>query len=393
MKTFMHKIVIVVSFVAMSLHCWAIDGFIVQTTDYSFSEKWSCTSNSSIAIIPEADTVFRDQKLYVTAIAGDYQLAANKMADVTYSIKIFRPDKTIYAQYDNMPILKGKVQNVNLFQMSEYIISLVFEDDDILGTYQIEVVITDNVAKTEKNLESKVVLCDLPSYNNISLDEQAIGKWTTQYYLDPHPEQALPVYINLAQQGMIDDESAFWPILSMMREIYLQNQFLQPQLLDCFASQDAEIQYFLLFLIHYIGIDDDNFRSTLDSDNQAIITYLDSIPFPNIYGEIYSPVLFDMLWGNFMASGSYKPVLKLIHSLDYAKYKKYENSLKKVDIDNMSEDEMNKLINYMSYNALVWALSSNCEQHPLVRQYCEWALQYEKLSGLQRKELKKILKK
>jgi len=45
MKTFMHKIVIVVSFVAMSLHCWAIDGFIVQTTDYSFSEKWSCTPN------------------------------------------------------------------------------------------------------------------------------------------------------------------------------------------------------------------------------------------------------------------------------------------------------------------------------------------------------------
>ena len=82
----------------------------------------------------------------------------------------------------------------------------------------------------------------------------------------------------------------------------------------------------------------------------------------------------------------------LIQTLDYAKYK---GSFKKVKwsdgLDKIPEKRIQNAINELTYNALTWSMRSNCEQHPLVLQYCQWALKNEKLSGLQRKELKKIL--
>lgn len=38
------------------------------------------------------------------------------------------------------------------------------------------------------------------------------------------------------------------------------------------------------------------------------------------YGIIKNPYQLDMLWGEFSASGAYKPIQKLIQTLDYGKY-------------------------------------------------------------------------
>jgi hypothetical protein len=91
-----------------------------------------------------------------------------------------------------------------------------------------------------------------------------------------------------------------------------------------------------------------------------------------------------------MASGSYKPILKLIQTLDYTKY---QGDLDKYKKSKQTEEDRQKAINNAIYNSLVWSLKSNCNQHELVLSYCKWANQYEKLTDAQGDELKKIITK
>ncbi len=392
MKTFVQKNVILFVLAAIISPCMAIDGVIVQTTDYAFREKWNYSPSTSTSLISISDTVFHEQTLFITAIASDCKLDSRKMADVVYSVKVFYPDHTLYTKWENIPLFQGKSYDIKHLHMSQQVQNLTFQGKEPLGTYRIEMVITDNVAKTSKTIESKLVLANLPSYESISFNMTMLEQWMDNYYLHPCPEQALAAYLYASQQDLLSEETRFWPILSMEKEIYQHNSFLYPQLLDCFSHQDTTTQQHLLVLIHYLGLDDAKFRAFLSTYNQWYLSYLDSNPYPDIYGEINSPVLLDMLWGNFMASGSYQPILKLIHTLDYAKYEKclekYKNN---EDLRNASEKELNDVVKYMSYKSLVWSLTSNCRRHNIVKQYCEWASEHEKLSKQQRKDLKSIL--
>ncbi|MDD4971271.1 MAG: hypothetical protein PHT07_17720 [Paludibacter sp.] len=90
-----------------------------------------------------------------------------------------------------------------------------------------------------------------------------------------------------------------------------------------------------------------------------------------------------------MANGGYQPILKLIQTLDYSKY---QGDIDKFKKSKQTSEDRQKAINNAIYNSLVWSLSSNCKQHVLVKEYCDWAVEFEKLSAIQKDELKKILK-
>ena len=384
------KIAALFTLIMVTLPCWAIDGFILQTTDYSFRQKWGCSSSPSVSYIPVSDTVFHEQTLYISVVVSDYQINAKKKADVGFSLEVFSPDNSLYMQLTDLPVLKEKLQSSSPY-LSRHVVNLAFPKESSCGKYRIKVVVKDNMANVSKKLESEVFLTTLPSYDVTSFDEQSMIEWMDRYHLDPHPEQALACFLYASQSGMIDFVESSLPFLSMMMEIYRHNTFLYPQLLDYDAYKNNDTQQYLLILIHRLGLGDADFRSSLDTAGQEVMASFDSIPDIDIYGDVYSPIVFDMLWGTFMASGSYQPVLRLIQLLDYAKYK---NVLEKIkDWENVSEKDAALAVKYLCYQSLVWSLSSNCEQHPLVRQYCEWALQHEKLSKLQRSELQKILQR
>ena len=374
-------------FIALSLPCFAIDGILVQTVDYTVRQKWVCTNSSSVAIIRTTDTVFPGQTLYITAIACNYQVDKKGCADVVYSVRVLRPDNSVYTMIDSLPLIRGKVQDPRHFQMSNAFVNLSFEENDPLGTYQIELLIIDKTANTTKRLESQVVLTNLPSYERyLVTEDDNFEKRIYHYYLNPHPERITADYL-YAYQKYGDDENAFIPLLGFMVEVYQHNRFLYPQL-----SENQKDTFAINLLMYCLGIENPAFDTSLEEEVSFVMDELKATLFPEREATITSPVQLDVLWAKFMASGGYEPVKMLIQTLDYAKYK---GSFKKVKwsdgLDKIPEKKIQNAINELTYNALTWSMRSNCEQHPLVLQYCQWALKNEKLSGLQRKELKKIL--
>lgn len=377
--------------VAMA-RCFAIDGILVQTIDYSIREKWACTPAASMPMIPNSDTVFRGQTIYLSAIVGDYRLDTKGCADVVLSVEVFRPDGSEYYSVKEQPFMDGYAGYMDgRFQMSSTFLSVTFENKDPLGSYGIKMLITDRVSHTSKMLESKVELVELPAYDHFTFtDEERLMDWVNNYHRCPQPEKALAAYLYICPKYG-DDETALIPLLGLMLEIFQHNQFLYPQLSECYDKQSEDIQNYLDLLMYYLGIGREDFTQSVGEEVQLILDLLQETLYPEKSGVIVTPIQLDVLWGKFLASGSYEPVLKLIKTLDYVKYR---GSMKKVNWKNwyhVSDQKKQEALNEMIYEALRWSLHSNCKQFPLVRQYCEWALSDGNLTGTQRRELQKVL--
>jgi len=387
MKQHLSKWTLPFLFMALTLPCYAIDGILIQTIDYTVRQKWVCTNSSSVAMISTTDTVFPEQTLYISAIACDYQVDKKGCADVVYSVRILSPDNSIYTALDSLPLIQGKVKNPNLFQMSNAFVNLSFEKSDLFGTYQIEVLIIDKSANKTKRLESQVVLANLPSYERyLVTEDDNFEQRIYHYYLNPHPERITADYL-YAYQKYEDDVNAFIPLLGFMVEVFQHNRFLYPQL-----HENQQDTFAVNLLMYCLGIENPAFDTSLGEEVSFVMDALKVTLFPEQAEVITSPIQLDILWAKFMASGGYEPIKILIQTLDYAKY---DGSFLKInysdDPNKLSEKTIQKGVNELIYKSLKWSLRSNCEQHPLVLQYCQWALKNEKLSGLQRKELKKIL--
>lgn len=386
----MRKFGFLILFLTCTFTTFAIDGLLIKTTDYALKEKWNNTAGASIPVIPSCDTVFKKQYFFLTAIVANYASNNQDISVVQYAIKIIKPDNTIYFSQEHIPVINGKISNKHNLQMGDAVLKICFENNDAFGKYTIEIVILDNISGKSKNIRADIVLAPLPAYDVLQVkDDEAFSKWFVKYYENPQPESALAYYMYYAQSKLSDNESGFWPVFSIFLEIAKNNTWLLPQIMDCYKTRDVKTKIYLLYLLTYANIGPVDFFNSLEGVEKETYLKIKDASLADIYGTIVDPSQLDMLWGTFMASGSYQPILKLIQTLEYTKYQGYLDKYKKSE--QTPEDRQNAMNNAI-YDALVWSLKSNCAQHKLVRAYCEWAMQHEHLSEVQKKELKAILK-
>lgn len=367
----------------------ALDGFLIKTLDYSFQEKWNKTISSSVPIISTCHKVFKKQYFYLTAAAFDYATDSNNIANVEYSLTITKPDNSIYFSQQHLPLHNIKVSNKNYIQMSDAVLKICFEENDSFGEYKIEINIIDNVSNQSKKIVSNLSLEVLTNSNTSKFNsDNELSNWIAKYYERPEPEFALANYIYYAKSKLAEEEARFSTILSFFLEIFKSNKYLSTQIMTNYKTQDEKTKYFLLCLLYYSGLGTNEFYDSLEGTEKTVFDGIKNSHFPNVYSDIIEPTQLDMLWATFMAGGSYQPILKLIKTLDYAKY---QGDLDRFISSDQTDEDRQKAINNAIYNSLVWSLSSNCIQHKLVKEYCEWAAEYENLSEVQRFELKKIL--
>lgn len=386
MRTFTLLILLMV----LSFQSYAIDGLLIKTKDYSFKEKWNNTISTSTPVISTCETVFKKQYFFITAIATDYSSNLQDISDVSYSVKISKPDNSIYFSQEDLPVVTGKITNKNNLQMSNAVLKVCFENSDEFGKYKIEIKIIDKISGKSKSIGSEITLVPLPSYNHVQVkDDEAFSKWFGNYFENAKPEEALANYIYYSQSKLSDKESSFWPVFSFFLEITKNNTYLLSQIMDCYNTQDLKTKIYLLYLLTYSNIGTNDFFNALKGDEKGAYLKIKDSPLTDFYGTINDPSQLDILWGIFTASGSYQPILKLIQTLNYTKYQGYLDKFKKSE---QTADDRQMAINNVIYNALVWSLKSNCKQHAIVKEYCNWAFQNENLSDVQKDELNKILK-
>ena len=101
---------------------------------------------------------------------------------------------------------------------------------------------------------------------------------------------------------------------------------------------------------------------------------------------ITDPEHLDELWGLFFASGSFAPIHRLCEAL----------SPEETDAVPDQEYQPNKdkeavYLRVVIRGAAAWSIGSNASQHPLVKSYCEWMLEAEKVPNGVRAQIQKAL--
>lgn len=93
---------------------------------------------------------------------GGMALADDLTADVTYDLKVVRPDGALYdKEHKDLPALKRKVpQRFVVFDNRPAIVLLRFEPKDARGTYRVEAVMKDNIGGKTVKLAKEIALKD-----------------------------------------------------------------------------------------------------------------------------------------------------------------------------------------------------------------------------------------
>ncbi|PSM51918.1 hypothetical protein CBLAS_0551 [Campylobacter blaseri] len=373
-----------------AINGFSIDGLIVATKDYTFMDKWSKIKSNDGPTLVGSDTIFKNQYFYIVVPFSHYDMKDDGMVDISLSIKVVKPNGKEAFSEGIADFYKHKNTPKDMVLIGDAVLKISFEDVDEFGEYKIYAKITDNISGKTKELNSKINLVELPKYSDFVVkNDKELGKWLSFYYTKLEPEKALSNFIYFTKSSIAKKNRLSLHIAEFFLEIFKNNTFLYPDILEALKNEKGYARNMLLFLISNLDIDENLFINELTKDEKESYLKFKKSPIPNPYEEIMHPMQLDMLWTNFMASGSYKPILKLIQTLDYVEYdgalKTYKNKNNKTQ-----NDKKNALYNAI-YGSLVWSLKSNMQQHKLVKQYMEWAYAHENLNDVQKRELGKIL--
>lgn len=154
--------------------------------------------------------------------------------------------------------------------------------------------------------------------------------------------------------------------------------FLLSQIRDTFKSMsDINRAKFILILalLDAEAVDETQLTEVEKQYQKKIRTF----KMPNPYGK-WDPFLgaaqIDMLWGEFFANGTYRPIRRILNILSHAKDAAFADGLAEKRQAPKTREEWDRYMFGRLYKAALKTVAINASKYPLVEQYCAWALQH-----------------
>jgi len=191
--------------------------------------------------------------------------------------------------------------------------------------------------------------------------QEKFGNWTTFYYLHPEP-QKVPSAISYYSDSPMYKSNATLPMMAFFAALFKNDEPLMQKAYDETSLTGSENSK--IMLISILGlVNNAESRSLLEKAEetwssprlQGIIgRQLSNHPKDVLEASIGSPLILDMLWAIFFATGSDLPVKKIISVIA------------------LQEQDHGQEI--MVGGAPNWSLRSNAQQHKKVYEICKQEL-------------------
>jgi len=214
----------------------------------------------------------------------------------------------------------------------------------------------------------------------------AAEDWLSSYYKRPTPERFIPEVRALRDQGALSDSSHAVPIAVFLGRVMAANPELAGKWLtelEDFRGADRET---LLLAASLSGAPD-------------AVAYVRRQPDAKDYEqesvdiralEPKDPVVLDMLWADFFATGDAAPVRRIIYALNYDKY---DGALERYKSSKKTEQDRNDAIRDSVFQAARWSLESNVRKHSRVAEIAEQMLFNDELTQSERLWISVVLAK
>lgn len=320
---------------------------------------WDRTPSGIRPMLSTTKEVSLGQFFRLVLLFQSFQIDDKQQAKITCKMSLKSPSGKVVDQGEFVAC-DGIVPSPKILLLSKAIAEMKIDGET--GIYTLDLVALDHIGNKEiqQKLEIQVnewKLGETPSAENYE-------KWFTGYYKSPNPNQAIRAYLKFSNI-LTGDNQLRLEILNFFKIIFERNPYLIEYLKQQHDQAEGIEKAKILIMLHLLG--DKELLKEAAKDSPQIVEAIKQVQLVDPYGTLEYPSQLDMLWADFFATGRIKPIRKLVSALGFQSYSKY---VKSYQTSKKAKEDFDNLLKGVMFQAAHWSISSNCEQHELVRNYC-----------------------
>lgn len=195
-----------------------------------------------------------------------------------------------------------------------------------------------------------------------SMTVQELDAWLNGYYLEPSPERLPEALRAMAREGLLRKEGTAYAMMAFLAAVMRDN----PKMLTRWIDDAGELDELGRMVLHqsmWMSGTPQSRRALRKAaknaevhEREAIEASLSTPPPDMTTLELDSPVVLDMLWASFLATGDAAYVERVLTVLEWDR--------------SPPDDRGHRMVSLVRESA-EWSIQSNIEQHPRVREICE----------------------
>ncbi len=362
------------------------DFILVLSQQDEGCDWWKCVPLGMEAKLSDISAVSKGEYFKIIPVFQNYAISSKGISNITYEVKIYRPDGTIYDQ-ETLIGCQGKMPEVALFKAVQVMV-ICAEPEDPFGEYTVKVIATDNVtgSKVEKSKKMEVKKFVWPS-----ITDAEYSKLFIDYPVHPQPARALAGFLG-PTRNYITEDGFDWLALSFIKHVCEDNKFLLPHTVKFFKGKATLLQKKnIILLFHLLNKVEE--LSVTDKNLNQYIAQLGSMKLPDPYIKISKSDQIHILWGEFFATSRIKPVRHIITAFNL---RKYEDMMAKIKAGEVKAAP-NKVQQIAEMEAVYVtarrSVMSLCMQSPLLVKYLVGIYGTGKLNEQESMHVRVILQK
>ena len=371
----------------------SLGGVFVITEQSPTLDWWMRVPANTGAQVNPVRKVYPGQTFSVIPFVSGYGLTDDNRFEVSYSLTRQTPDAAAQFLIRDFS-LKGTSPDARLLQAPAQFLQGAFNENDPFGTYHFTLKMKDAVSGVTYEKEETLELAPWkrPADNLFTAAQLQHGY--IGYYASSSPDwlwlSFLSPDVSLEQTGSAHGFN--FVLLSFYKHAFERYVFLVPDLDKAFDTATAPQRLKIVLLYALLGkppIAD----ARLNADERAYQTYVRQIPQPDPYAALDTPESVEWLWGEFFATGNYKPLRRMCDAFLLLPYAQVAERVLKTGGDEIDDEKIEaywkgKAFGTFMRTALLYGANS-----PLARQYLGYVLENESLPPDSRTLLLAVMKK
>lgn len=359
-----------------SISAYGFSAQVVASPQDKKMEWWFNQPANSAPHVIQISSVYFHQEFSLFSFFENASIKDGKF-HIKYTITSTDPKgkKTIVAKDI---VQKGSKASKSIIVASTEIVGACFDKNNPDGLYTFEISAKDEISGETSTSKThlRVVDWNAPIPMN---DKKEVVNAIFNFYKNPSPESLYMIFysneLNLEQRGAPNDLNYIYA--GFFRSAFMRNSFLTPFLRDKFPSMsplDRAKTIYLFALMDEARID---FNILTESEKK----YQDAMRKANIpapyakWDKILGAVQIDLLWGEFFADGTYKPIRRIMDLLAYTEEGNFTLRMLTEKRRPKNREEWEKMMMGAYHSAALNSILDYASQFELIRNYCRWAIQ------------------
>ena len=349
---------------------------IIASTIDADMDAWYKMPKGAIPQLTSINTIRFGEKFSLFPLIRNASVKDGKFK-LKYTITATAPDGKNLIIVDNATYEGIKKDSHDVIVCPD-IIDIKLDEQYQKGTYTFTISAFDENTKINVSNSTKIEIIDWKAPKPIE-DPQLLDQAFYTFHLKPSAEFLYSMFFS--KQLNFEQKRAPYQLNFMMlgffKAAFLHYDFLIDEIVKDFEKFDPQSRTKIILLRRVLGK-----KPILHSKLSAIeIKYqqnLQKATIPNPYehwDKVLAPAQMDMLWGEFYANGTYKPVRRVMNLLMNEKESKIVQVMINQKRRPQTEKEINQFTMGMLHILAVKSLLRNANISDRVDQYCVWAIE------------------